>query len=204
MKPDAGARSSAHEPRCSSTEGAGRTRRLLHPRVANGKSSAVAHGVYRAPVPRRRIEEPDDVERAIGRVFETERRDLAEGVRRRRQARGWTQQQLAEESRLSVIYVSHLELARANVNPTLRALAALAHALGCRVGELAAPVMHVAESLPYAEAYGSSSRARRASVAQVAESLPASEGYRRSLGPRNRSVATAATTPRKSPPKKRG
>jgi transcriptional regulator with XRE-family HTH domain len=87
-------------------------------------------------VPRRRVEEPDEVERAIEDLFEGERRRLARGVRARRKALGWSQDRLAEEARLSTVYVSHLELARGNVNPTLRALTALACALGCEVKDL--------------------------------------------------------------------
>jgi ribosome-binding protein aMBF1 (putative translation factor) len=88
-------------------------------------------------VPRRRLEDYDDLDRAIEAAFEDERQRLAASVRLLRKARGWSQERLAEEARLSAIYVSHLELARVNVNPTLRALAALAHALGCRVRDLA-------------------------------------------------------------------
>lgn len=87
-------------------------------------------------VPRRRVEEPDEVDRAIQASFEDERRRLADGVKGRRKARGWSQERLAEQARLSTIYISHLELARVNVNPTLHALASLAYALECQVGEL--------------------------------------------------------------------
>jgi transcriptional regulator with XRE-family HTH domain len=176
--------------------------------MANGKSFTRIGGAYLSKVPRRRIEEPDEVERAVERSFDAERRALAEGVRQRRQARGWTQQRLAEESRLSVIYISHLELARPNVNPTLRALASLAHALDCRVGDLAAPTPDYAGAVAAGVApVGRTLPRKLLLVAEPPPVYPASRGSTKPVRATAKPVRAAALhglpTPRKSRAKRR-
>jgi transcriptional regulator with XRE-family HTH domain len=157
-------------------------------------------------VPRRRVEEPDHVERAIARVVEAERRTLADGVRQRRLALGWTQQRLAEESRLSVIYISHLELARPNVNPTLRALAALAHALDCRVSDLGRVGAVAAAALPASPSYRFATSMAGTTPPQllVAEPPAAPRMGRRESAAAKPAALHGVTRPRKAPPKKRG
>ena len=176
------------------------------PARSNGKSSPPNADAYLRTVPRRRIEEPDDVERAIERVFEAERRDLAEGVRQRRQSLGWTQQRLAEESRLSVIYISHLELARPNVNPTLRALASLAHALECRVSELARLDRAFASALPSGASRRAPARMRSTTppLLFVADPPVAFHAGRRTAPAPKTAALHGVAKPRKSPAKKRG
>jgi transcriptional regulator with XRE-family HTH domain len=60
---------------------------------------------------------------------------LGARIRTRRQQKGWTLQDLADASRLSVPYLSDLER-REGVNPTLETLEALAGALQCSVADL--------------------------------------------------------------------
>lgn len=87
-------------------------------------------------MPKRREANPDvDViaERLLSRV----RGALALNLRERRAASGKTQERVAEEISVSVIYLQGLERGRSE-NPTLRVLALLAHALGCTPAELLA------------------------------------------------------------------
>jgi transcriptional regulator with XRE-family HTH domain len=62
------------------------------------------------------------------------KRRFGQRLRELRQARGLSQEKLAEQADLSVTYVSSLE--RGRYNPSLRNLMKLARALGCRVEDL--------------------------------------------------------------------
>ena len=64
---------------------------------------------------------------------------IAANIRRLREERGLSQQQLAEIADVSTIYLAALEQARPTANPTLRVLVAVASALGCQLGDLTAP-----------------------------------------------------------------
>ena len=59
---------------------------------------------------------------------------FGEHVRRRRKARGWTQERLAEQAKLDRTYISGVE--RGVRNPTLLIAAAIAEALEVEVWEL--------------------------------------------------------------------
>lgn len=61
---------------------------------------------------------------------------IAANIRRRREERGLSQEALAESAELSAIYLAALEQARPTANPTLKALVAIAAALGCELGDL--------------------------------------------------------------------
>jgi transcriptional regulator with XRE-family HTH domain len=61
-------------------------------------------------------------------------RRLAQNARRLRSARGWTQEQAAEQAGISAIYLREIE--RAVANPTLAQLVTLAHTYGVDVGQL--------------------------------------------------------------------
>jgi transcriptional regulator with XRE-family HTH domain len=61
-------------------------------------------------------------------------RRLAAKVRERRRARGWSQEQLADEAGLHRTYISQVE--RATKNPTIEAVEKIANALGASMGEL--------------------------------------------------------------------
>ncbi len=64
------------------------------------------------------------------------RRLLGRNVQRLRLARGWSQEELADEAGIHRTYVSGVE--RGVRNPTVTVLAKLAKALGVPVGELLA------------------------------------------------------------------
>lgn len=62
------------------------------------------------------------------------RQRLAQNLRRLRQVKGWSQEQLAFEADIHRTYISDLE--RAARNPTITVVDKLALCLGARVGEL--------------------------------------------------------------------
>ena len=62
------------------------------------------------------------------------RERLAKNLRRLRQQRGWSQEQLAFEARIHRTYISDLE--RGARNPTITVVDKLATTFGVRVGEL--------------------------------------------------------------------
>jgi transcriptional regulator with XRE-family HTH domain len=66
-----------------------------------------------------------------------ERHFISEQVFFRREARGWSQDQLAAEAGMTQAQVALIEAGQAN--PTLRSLVKLAQAFGCSVSELAVP-----------------------------------------------------------------
>jgi len=59
---------------------------------------------------------------------------LAERIKTLRQARGWTQEQLAERAAMQRSYLADLELGRRN--PSVRTLVKVANAFGIAVPEL--------------------------------------------------------------------
>ena len=61
---------------------------------------------------------------------------IAANLRRLREARGLSQEALAEAADLSAIYLAAMEQARPTANPTLKALVAIAAALECELGDL--------------------------------------------------------------------
>ena len=61
-------------------------------------------------------------------------KQFGESVRRHRQRRGWSQEQLAEAAELDRTYVSGIE--RGTRNPTLSTMGRIADALGVTVIEL--------------------------------------------------------------------
>ena len=67
-----------------------------------------------------------------------ERYCLSEQVYERRETIGWAQEKLAEHASMTQAQIATIEAGQAN--PTLRTLIKLAHALGCRVKDLLAPV----------------------------------------------------------------
>ena len=79
-------------------------------------------------MPKDRTAEPGDP--AIAHAVRAARAALTSNLRSLRAAAGLSQAQLAERAGLSVVYVTALEGLRGQ-NPTLAALAALAHGLGC-------------------------------------------------------------------------
>ena len=60
--------------------------------------------------------------------------NFGQHIRRLRERRGYTQEQLAAQARMHVTFLSGIE--RGQENPSLRRLRALARALGVRVGKL--------------------------------------------------------------------
>ena len=71
----------------------------------------------------------------------TARATLAANIRRRRDVRGLSQEELAEVADLSAVYLAALEQARVTANPTLRALVAIAVALKCELHDLTEPAV---------------------------------------------------------------
>lgn len=63
------------------------------------------------------------------------RRRMGLAVQRHRKAKGWSQEELADQSGLHRTYVSGVE--RGIRNPTLTVLEKLAVALGLKIGDLA-------------------------------------------------------------------
>jgi transcriptional regulator with XRE-family HTH domain len=61
-------------------------------------------------------------------------RQLADRIRELRDAKGWTQEQLADRAAMQRSYLGDLELGRRN--PSVRTLVKLANALGIAVSEL--------------------------------------------------------------------
>ena len=61
-------------------------------------------------------------------------RQLAERIKTLREARGWTQEQLAERAAMQRSYLADLELGRRN--PSVRTLVKVANAFGIAVAEL--------------------------------------------------------------------
>jgi transcriptional regulator with XRE-family HTH domain len=59
---------------------------------------------------------------------------LAERIKTLREARGWTQEQLAERAAMQRSYLADLELGRRN--PSVRTLVKVANAFGIAVAEL--------------------------------------------------------------------
>ena len=62
------------------------------------------------------------------------RERLAVNMKRLRKERGWSQEALADESRLDRTYISGIE--RVVKNPTITVIERVAKALGCSLGEL--------------------------------------------------------------------
>lgn len=62
------------------------------------------------------------------------RKRLGRNVQRLRREKGWSQEELAEQTRLHRTYVSGIE--RGIRNPTATVLEQLARGLGCTIGEL--------------------------------------------------------------------
>ena len=88
-------------------------------------------------VPRPRNAAPDDPD--LERAYAAARAHLAQNLRRLRARSGDSQARVAERGGVSLVYLTSLEGGRRVENPSLRALAALAHAHGCPIGELIDP-----------------------------------------------------------------
>ena len=100
-------------------------------------------------VPRPRTAAPDDPE--LESAFASARERLARNLQRLRAAAGVSQAKLAERAGVSLVYLGSLEGGRRVENPSLRALAAIAHAIGCSIGDLV-------DAVPVATAIGRNPR----------------------------------------------